>query len=106
DAVGGDALDRAVAATRVGGVVNLFGFAAGTRATVDLVATIRRVVTLRATSGGSTKSFEDLVRAIDSGAPIRPVLDRVVPFEDAPAAFMHLADGRPFGKVVITGAER
>lgn len=101
DAVGGDALDRTVAATRVGGTVGLFGFAAGRRASLDLVAAIRRAVTLRATSGGSRRSFEDLVRAIDRGAPIRPIVDRVFAFEDAPVAFAHLAEGRPFGKVIV-----
>ncbi len=102
DAVGGDTLDRTVASTRVGGTVSLFGFAAGMRTSLDLFATIRRAVTLRATSGGSRRSFEDLVRAIDRGAPIRAIVDRTVPFEDARAAFVHLADGRPFGKVIIT----
>lgn len=101
DAIGGDSLDRVVASTRVGGTVGLFGFAAGTRASLDLVATIRRAVTLRATSGGSRRSFEDLVRAIDRGAPIRPVIDRVFAFDDGGAAFAHLADGRPFGKVIV-----
>ena len=101
DAIGGASLDRAVASTRIGGTVSLFGFAAGARPSIDLVAAIRRAVTLRATSGGSVRSFEALVRAIDRGAPIRPIVDRVFAFGDARAAFAHLADGRPFGKVIV-----
>ena len=32
---------------------------------------------------------------------LRPVVDRVFPFEQAPAAFAHLASGAHFGKVVV-----
>ncbi|UQA61344.1 zinc-dependent alcohol dehydrogenase family protein [Polyangium aurulentum] len=100
DGIGGDGLERAVRATRVGGTVCLFGFVAGTRPSLDLVATIRRSITLRATSGGSRASFEALVRAIEI-REMRPIVDRVFPFEEAPAALAYLAESSPFGKVVI-----
>ena len=32
---------------------------------------------------------------------IRPVLDRVFPLQEAPAAFRHLESGSHFGKVVL-----
>ncbi len=103
DMIGGEGLGRSIAATRFGGAVSLFGFVAGTRPTLDLVATIRRSVTLRATSGGSRASFEALVRAIDANG-IRPPIDRVFPFglDGVRRAFTHLAEGRPFGKVVVS----
>ncbi len=102
DMIGGDALGRSIRATRVGGAVGLFGFVADTRASIDLVSAIRRSVTLRATSGGSRASFEALVRAIETNG-IRPVVDRVFDFDldHVRAAFAHLAEGRPFGKVVV-----
>lgn len=105
DVLGGDALGRSIAATRVGGAVGLFGFVAGTRPTLDLVDAIRRSVTLRATSGGSRASFEALVRALERN-DVHPIVDRVFDFdrEGARAAFGHLAEGRPFGKVVIRTA--
>jgi len=101
DGVGGDWLGRAIGATRVGGAVSLFGFAAGARATIDLVAAIRRSITLRATSGGSRASLEALVRFVDERA-LRPIIDRRFPFTAVPAALAWLADRRPFGKVVVT----
>ncbi len=106
DVIGGDGLGRSIAATRVGGAVSLFGFVAGARPMLDLVTAIRRAVTLRATSGGSRASFEALVRAIDEN-DVRPCIDRVFPFgvEGVRAAFAHLAEGRPFGKVVVTMGE-
>jgi NADPH:quinone reductase-like Zn-dependent oxidoreductase len=32
---------------------------------------------------------------------LRPVIDRVFPFAEAPAAYRYYESGRPFGKVVI-----
>lgn len=102
DVVGGDALARSIAATRIGGTVCAVGFVGGSDATVDLVALLRRAVTVRAASGGSRASFEALVQAVASHG-VRPVVDRVFPFSivGVRAAFGHLAEGRPFGKVVV-----
>lgn len=100
DVLGGEALGRAVAATRVGGTVSVMGFVLGRRAELDLPALIRRSVTLRATSGGSRASFEGLVRTMEAHR-LRPVVDRVFARADVLTAYDHLAKGRPFGKVVI-----
>jgi NADPH:quinone reductase-like Zn-dependent oxidoreductase len=101
DIVGGPSHARAVSATRFGGRVAMVGFVAGRASTLDLVTTIQRAVTLQATSGGSRRSFEALVRTIDR-CGIHPVVDRVFPFTRSREAYQYLADGRPFGKVVIS----
>ena len=44
--------------------------------------------------------LEDVTRLVDR-ARIAPVIDRVYGFDEAPAAFEHLASGRHFGKIVI-----
>ena len=49
---------------------------------------------------GSREMFEDMNRAI-SASGLRPVIDRVFQFDEAPAALEHLASGRHFGKVCI-----
>jgi NADPH:quinone reductase-like Zn-dependent oxidoreductase len=100
DVVGGPGLNGAVAATRMGGSVILFGFVAGTTAPLDLVATIRRAVTLRAVSGGSRASFESLAAFMERHA-IHPIIDRTFGFAEARAAYDALASGRPFGKVIV-----
>ena len=33
---------------------------------------------------------------------LRPLIDRVFPFEEAAAAYAHMASGRHMGKIVIT----
>jgi len=102
DVVGGEALARSVAATRVGGTVCAVGFVGGAEASLDVIALLRRAVTIRAASGGSRASFEALVRALEA-SELHPVVDRVFGFTVAEvrAAFEHLAHGHPFGKVVI-----
>jgi NADPH:quinone reductase-like Zn-dependent oxidoreductase len=49
---------------------------------------------------GPREAFEELVAAFALHA-VRPVVDRVFPFEEAPAAFAHLASGAHFGKVCV-----
>jgi len=50
---------------------------------------------------GSRADFEAMLRAC-AAAQLRPVLDeRRFSFEQAPAAFAHMAAGQHFGKIVI-----
>jgi NADPH:quinone reductase-like Zn-dependent oxidoreductase len=49
---------------------------------------------------GSREHFEELNRFLEIHQ-IHPVIDRVFPFEKAPAAYEYLASGSHFGKVVI-----
>ena len=49
---------------------------------------------------GHRESFEAMNRAIALHG-LRPVIDRVFPLEEAPAAFEHMAAGGHFGKIVV-----
>ena len=51
-------------------------------------------------SVGSTEMFEAMNAAIAANA-IKPVIDKVFGFDDAPAAYQHMASGAHFGKIVI-----
>jgi NADPH:quinone reductase-like Zn-dependent oxidoreductase len=44
--------------------------------------------------------FEDMNRALSQNR-LKPVIDRVFPFGEAPDAFRYLESGAHFGKVVI-----
>ncbi len=101
DVLGGASLGRSIAAARVGGTVSLVGFLEGMEARFDLAQALRRVVRLQAVSVGSREDLEALGRALGAHG-VRPVVDRTFPFEQAPAAFEHLASGASFGKVAIT----
>ena len=49
---------------------------------------------------GSTQMFEAMNRAI-AVHKLKPVIDRVFPFDEVPAALRHMEAGAHFGKIVI-----
>jgi NADPH:quinone reductase-like Zn-dependent oxidoreductase len=56
---------------------------------------------LRTLAVGSRAQFLSLAQAISTNR-IRPVVDRVFAFDEAPDAFRYYESRRPFGKVVIS----
>jgi NADPH:quinone reductase-like Zn-dependent oxidoreductase len=104
DVAGGDALARSINAVRMGGQVSLVGLLAGTTANVPVVPLLQKRVRLQGIQVGSRELFEDLNRAIERQR-LRPVIDRVYPFEEAAQAIAALKGGGSYvGKLVIAGA--
>jgi NADPH:quinone reductase-like Zn-dependent oxidoreductase len=98
------ALELSLAAAALGGEIAVVGFVAGRPApTVDPYAIFATGATLRPVAIGSRTQLVELVHAVGTHR-IRPVLDRVFPFDDAPEAFRHYLGGSALGKVVITVA--
>ncbi len=96
--VGGASLGRSIGACRVGGKVIVLGFLDGPTASLDVVSAIRRGVSLHTSTGRSRENFEAMNRAIEAAA-MRPVVDRVFPFERVLEAFAYLESGAMFGKI-------
>jgi NADPH:quinone reductase-like Zn-dependent oxidoreductase len=84
-----------------GGQVHLVGGVSGFTADVPLTEIIRKLVSVRGIYVGSRAMFEAMNRAV-ALHQTRPVIDRVFPFADAPAAYKYQQSGRHFGKVVIS----
>lgn len=97
--VGGDNLRQSVEALSGSGYILQIGFLEDTAIRMPAIPLQLRRATLRGVSVGHRQAFEDMNRAIDLYA-IRPVIDTVFPFLEAPAAFERLRQG-PFGKVVV-----
>jgi len=97
---GAGTLPRSLRAVRVGGTIALVGNLAGLEARVNLALVFMRAVTLRGVFVGSRADFEAMNEVIASRR-LQPVIDRVFSFDEAPAAFAHLASGAHFGKVVV-----
>jgi NADPH:quinone reductase-like Zn-dependent oxidoreductase len=93
-------LSRSFEAIAPGGKVALIGFLAGGGEIVPFPLMMKGGA-LQGIGVGSTVMFEDLNRAIEANR-IQPVIDRVFPFEEAPAALRQLASGDFVGKIVIT----
>jgi NADPH:quinone reductase-like Zn-dependent oxidoreductase len=82
--------------------VALVGVLTGSQAQLSLPSVFMRQVRLQGVLVGHRESFEELLRALQQNQ-LRPVVDRVFPFAEAPQAFQRLASGEHFGKVAISG---
>jgi NADPH:quinone reductase-like Zn-dependent oxidoreductase len=92
-------LERSLRSVRVGGTVAMIGVLSGT-GRIDPRPLISRSIRLQGIYVGSLDMFAAMNTAVAEAA-LAPVIDRVFPFEQARAAYAHLAGGSHFGKVVI-----
>ena len=97
---GAGTFDESVKALRFGGTMSLIGILAGTAGPIDTYAILQKNVRVHGIYVGSVAMFEALVRALEA-SKVEPIIDRVFAFDEARAAYDHLASGTHFGKVVI-----
>ncbi len=93
-------LAQSLRAVRPGGTVSLIGVLAGKVADLDLTSVLMTQVRVQGVLVGHRESFLAMTRAITQHR-LWPRIDRVFSFEDARAAFEHLASGAHQGKVCI-----
>jgi NADPH:quinone reductase-like Zn-dependent oxidoreductase len=92
-------LQRSVFSAKLGGVVSLIGVLSWGE--LNALTVLAGHVTIKGILVGNRQMFEAMNRAITQ-AQIRPVIDRVFPFEQAEAAYRHLEGATHLGKVVIS----
>jgi NADPH:quinone reductase-like Zn-dependent oxidoreductase len=97
---GKDTLPRALASLGLGGHVALIGGLTGFGGAMDVGALTGRMGSMTSIYVGSREDFEQM-NAFIARTRLKPVIDRVFTFEEAPAAFEYLESGSHFGKVVI-----
>jgi NADPH:quinone reductase-like Zn-dependent oxidoreductase len=98
---GAGTLARSVASTKMGGTIAIVGGVSGFGTEFQPFALIGGARRLSGIYVGSRQMFTDMNALIEL-AQIRPVVDRVFEFDQAPAAYRHLDSGQHFGKVVIS----
>lgn len=108
---GAQTLSRSLACVAFGGLVSAIGYvsgkedAPGDRLNTNLLA-LKRNVTIKGILNGPRERFEEMLAAVyNDRTQLRPVVDRVFPFADAPEALQYLFAGKHFGKVVIKVSE-
>jgi NADPH:quinone reductase-like Zn-dependent oxidoreductase len=97
---GARTLPTSLNAVREGGHLTLVGLLGGERGDPATAARNTRGVRVDSVYVGSVRHFEAMNEGI-ARARLRPVVDRVFPFEQAREAYQHLQRGAHFGKVVV-----
>jgi len=99
--VGGPAtLARSLRAVRIGGKITLIGVLSGA-AEINPMLIFAKRANVQGISVGSTQMFEAMNRAI-AASGLKPVIDKVFPFEEAPAAYRYLQSAQHLGKIVVS----
>jgi NADPH:quinone reductase-like Zn-dependent oxidoreductase len=97
---GAGTLAKSFGAIRLGGKISMIGNLSGPASELDPRLIMGRRANIQGISVGSTQMFEAMNRAIAANK-IKPVIDKVFGFDDAKAAYQHMASGAHFGKIVI-----
>ncbi|MEV5988588.1 NAD(P)-dependent alcohol dehydrogenase [Streptomyces sp. NPDC052051] len=93
-------LEQALKSLALDGHVALVGSVSGDWSPVDPRLLFGAAATVRAVAVGSRAQFVSMNDVITAHR-LRPVIDRVFPFDEAVAAYRYYASARPFGKVII-----
>jgi NADPH:quinone reductase-like Zn-dependent oxidoreductase len=97
---GAGTLARSFGAIRIGGKISMIGGLSGAATELNPGLIMARRANIQGISVGSTEMFEAMNAAISANA-IKPVIDREFGFDEAQAAYQHMASGAHFGKIVI-----
>ena len=100
---GGETLGQSLAAVRMGGKIALIGVLSGGATELQVGRVLMNRVGIQGILVGDRERFEAMNRAL-AATGLSPVVDRVFPFDDARAAFEHMAAGNHFGKIVVRTA--
>jgi hypothetical protein len=98
---GAGTLEKSLASMTYGGHIALTGVLTGFEARTNPWLITGRSLHVNGVYVGSVAMFERMLAAMTQNQ-IRPVIDRVFPFEQAPDGLRYLQSGSHFGKIVIT----
>lgn len=100
EVVGGEkSINQSIQAAKVEGLITIIGFLDNEKAKISLLPLIFKQTRIQGMAVGHRKAFEAMNSFLETHQ-IKPVIDKVYPFNEAPDAFRHLAKGA-FGKIVI-----
>jgi NADPH2:quinone reductase len=110
DPVGGDVFERSTKCIAFEGRIVVVGFASGTvgvakanHALVKNYGILGLHWGLYATKAPSliAQAHDELTKLADAGA-VKPIIGKILPFEDAPVGIQEVADGASVGRIVLT----
>ena len=97
---GAGTFNKSLRAIRYGGYIALIGVLTGFSADVSTTSILHKGITVQGIYVGSRVMFEAMNRAI-ALHNIKPIVDRVFPFEEARQALEYMESGAHFGKIAL-----
>lgn len=97
---GAGTLNQSLRAVRYGGQISLIGVLSGGSGEISTASILRKNVRVQGIYVGSREMFEAMNKAI-ALHKLRPVVDRVFNFTEAPEALKYMESGAHFGKICI-----
>ncbi|BAY45245.1 alcohol dehydrogenase [Scytonema sp. HK-05] len=97
---GAGTFNKSLRAIRYGGYISLIGVLTGLSADVSTASILHKGITVQGIYVGSRAMFEAMNRAI-ALHNIKPIIDRVFPFEEARQALEYMESGAHFGKIAL-----
>jgi NADPH:quinone reductase-like Zn-dependent oxidoreductase len=98
---GSGTISESMKAVRVGGTIAQIGVLSGVEEKLSITPILMRQIHIIGVYVGSRAMMEAMNQAMGLHQ-LKPVIDRVFPFEETPAAYRNLETGQHFGKLVIS----
>ncbi len=98
---GAGTLPKSLQAVRIGGRISLIGVLSGRGSEIDPMPILFKSLTVQGIYVGSREMFEAMNQTIQQHQ-IKPIIDRIFPFNEAREAYRYLKSAAHFGKVVIS----
>ena len=99
DGAGGDTFAHALDLVRPGGRIVTYGATCGPVPNVEVRRIFWKQIDIRGSTMGTAEDFRRMIEFYGSG--LRPVVDSVMPLDEAAAAHARVERGEHFGKVVL-----
>ncbi|ARV57562.1 NAD(P)-dependent alcohol dehydrogenase [Nostocales cyanobacterium HT-58-2] len=97
---GAGTFNKSLRAVRYAGHISLIGVLSGFTTDVSTVSILHKGITVQGIYVGSRAMFEAMNRAIALHR-LKPIVDRVFPFEEARQALEYMESGAHFGKIAV-----
>jgi NADPH:quinone reductase-like Zn-dependent oxidoreductase len=97
---GAGTFSKSLRAVRYGGYIGLIGVLSGLSADISTSTILHKGITVQGIYVGSRAMFEVMNQAI-ALHKIKPIIDRVFPFEEARQALEYMESGAHFGKIAL-----
>jgi NADPH:quinone reductase-like Zn-dependent oxidoreductase len=99
--IGGGTLEQSIQSVALNGQINFIGRLSDASSKIDINLLYNSVASLRVIFAGNRAQFDAMNRAIAINH-LKPIIDRVFPFDQVIEAFHYYEETQPFGKVVIS----